>query len=191
MKARLSNLWQAAACAALLTLSVACAKAPNDAKVVSDVQGKLAGDSGLQNKQLTVQSSNGVVTLSGTVDNDAQRTAATKYAASEPGVKTVINNLQVAGAELSRRPRPILKPRPQLRQTQRRSDLRRNPLARTGGRHTPNHRKLRKLKIHQRLRLISRLRPRQIQLHRRRLLQLRRPNWLRSPFLLVRRWSCG
>ena len=98
MKARLSNLGQAAACAALLTLSVACAKAPNDAKVVSDVQGKLAGDSGLQNKQLTVQSSNGIVTLSGTVDNDAQRTAAAKYAGSEPGVKTVVNNLQVAGA---------------------------------------------------------------------------------------------
>jgi hypothetical protein len=101
MKARLSNLWQAAACAALLTLSVACAKAPNDANVVSDVQGKLAADSGLQSKQLTLQSSNGVVTLSGTVDNDAQRAAAAKYAASEPGVKTVINNLRVAGTNVA------------------------------------------------------------------------------------------
>jgi hypothetical protein len=35
------------------------------------------------------------VTLSGTVDNDAQRDAAARYAASEAGVKQVINNLQI------------------------------------------------------------------------------------------------
>jgi hypothetical protein len=50
----------------------------------------------LQNKQINVQAANGTVTLSGNVDTDAQREAASKYAASEPGVKTVINNLQVA-----------------------------------------------------------------------------------------------
>ena len=103
MKARLSLFLQTA-CIALLAFSVACSKAPNDAQVVSNVQAKLAADSGLQNKQLTVQSSNGTVTLSGTVDNDAEREAATKYAAAEPGVKTVINNLQVAAAESTRKP---------------------------------------------------------------------------------------
>lgn len=106
MKAKFSNLWQAAACAALLAFSVACTKAPNDAQVVSDVQAKLGTDSGLQNKQLTVQSSNGIVTLSGVVDNDAERNAATKYAASEPGVKTVINNLQVGTTQASAKPSP-------------------------------------------------------------------------------------
>jgi hypothetical protein len=106
MKAKFSNLWQAAACAALLALSFACAKPRNDAQVVSDVQAKLGTDSGLQNKQLTVQSSNGTVTLSGAVDNDAQREAAAKYAASEPGVKTVINNLQVGTTEASDKPSP-------------------------------------------------------------------------------------
>src|SRR5215472_13471485 len=79
-----------------LVVAVACTKAPNDAQVTSDIQSKLAADSGLQNKQLTVQSDKGAVTLSGTVDNDAQREAAAKYAASEAGVKQVINNLQVA-----------------------------------------------------------------------------------------------
>jgi hypothetical protein len=79
-----------------LALAVACTKAPNDAQVSSDIQSKLGADSGLQNKQLTVQSDKGTVTLSGTVDNDAQREAAAKYAASVPGVKQVINNLQVA-----------------------------------------------------------------------------------------------
>jgi hypothetical protein len=53
-----------------------------------------------------VQSSNGTVTLSGTVDNDAERDAATKYAAAEPGVKTVINNLQVTPMEATRKPSP-------------------------------------------------------------------------------------
>lgn len=106
MKAKLSNLWRAAACTALLALAVACNKTPNDAQVVSDLQAKLGADSGLQNKQLTVQSSNGVVTLSGAVDNDAERDAAAKYAATEPGVKTVINNLQVGTTQESAKPAP-------------------------------------------------------------------------------------
>ena len=106
MNAKLSNLWQAAVCAALLAISVACTKPPNDAQVVSDVQAKLGTDSGLQNKQLTVQSSKGTVTLSGVVDSDAEREAAAKYAASEPGVKTVINNLQVGSAQASAKPSP-------------------------------------------------------------------------------------
>ena len=76
----------------------ACTKAPNDAKVASDIQAKLSVDSGLQGKQLNVQSAAGVVTLSGAVDNDAQRDAAANYAASEPGVQRVINNLQLGTA---------------------------------------------------------------------------------------------
>jgi hypothetical protein len=103
MRAKLPNLWQAAACAALLALSVACTKTPNDAQVVSDVQAKLGTDSGLQNKQITVQSSDGTVTLSGVVDNDAQRGAAAGYAASEPGVKRVIDNLAVGTVQASAR----------------------------------------------------------------------------------------
>jgi hypothetical protein len=106
MKAKLSTFWQAAVCAGLLAFSMACSKTPNDAQVVSDVQSKLGTDSGLQNKQLTVQSSNGTVTLSGVVDNDSQREAAAKYAGSEPGVKTVINNLQVATTPASAKPAP-------------------------------------------------------------------------------------
>ena len=38
------------------------------------------------------------MTLSGNVDNDAQREAAGRQAASVAGVKTVINNLQVGTA---------------------------------------------------------------------------------------------
>lgn len=84
--------------AAILVIGVGCAKKLDDAKMSSDIQSKFSQDSGLSTKQLTVQANNGVVTLSGTVDNDAQRDAAAKQAASEPGVKTVINNLQVGDA---------------------------------------------------------------------------------------------
>jgi hypothetical protein len=80
----------------VLALGAGCAKAPTDAQVASNIQSKLAADSGLQNKQVTVQAANGTVTLSGTVDNDAEREAAAKYAGSAPGVKLVVNNLQVA-----------------------------------------------------------------------------------------------
>ena len=80
----------------LLAILVACTKTPNDAQVTADIQSKLGSDSGLQNKQINVQAANGTVTLSGNVDTDAQREAASKYAASEPGVKQVVNNLQVA-----------------------------------------------------------------------------------------------
>ena len=81
-----------------LGVEVGCAKKPDDAKISSDIQAKFSQDSGLSSKQLSVQAANGVVTLSGNVDNDAQRNAASQQAASVPGVKTVVNNLQVGPA---------------------------------------------------------------------------------------------
>jgi hypothetical protein len=82
----------------LLFLELGCAKKPDDAKISSDVQSKFSQDSGLSSKQLSVQSANGVVTLGGNVDNDAQREAASRQAAAVPGVKEVVNNLQVGPA---------------------------------------------------------------------------------------------
>jgi hypothetical protein len=81
----------------LLVLGVACnqTKTKPDAQVASDIQNKFNQDSGLQGKQLNVQSANGVVTLDGAVDNAAQRDTAGRLAASEEGVKTVVNNLQI------------------------------------------------------------------------------------------------
>src|SRR5229473_3627862 len=96
MKTLSSLFLQTTLLVAVLGLGVGCAKPPNDAQVTTEIQTKLGADSGLQNKQLTVQAANGTVTLSGTVDNDAEREAAARYAASAPGVKQVINNLQVA-----------------------------------------------------------------------------------------------
>jgi hypothetical protein len=84
--------------AIFLSLASSCARKPDDAKVSGDIQSKFSQDSGLSGKQLTVQANNGVVTLGGTVDNDAQREAASRQAASVAGVKEVINNLQVGNA---------------------------------------------------------------------------------------------
>src|SRR5712671_2333609 len=95
MKAKLSVYVTAIALVTILTLGVGCTKAPNDAQLTSDIQNRLVADSGLQGKQLGVKAEDGTVTLTGTVDNDAQREAAARYASAEPGVKQVINNLQV------------------------------------------------------------------------------------------------
>jgi len=96
MKARVSLYLSIATLLTALALAPGCSKAPNDVQIASDIQAKLNADSGLQGKQLAVQAANGTVTLSGAVDSDAQRDAAARYASSEPGVKQVVNNLQVA-----------------------------------------------------------------------------------------------
>jgi BON domain-containing protein len=96
MKAKFSLYVTAVMLLAILTVGVGCTKAPNDAQLASDIQSRLVSDSGLQGKQLGVKSENGTVTLTGTVDNDAERDAAARYASAEPGVKQVVNNLQVA-----------------------------------------------------------------------------------------------
>jgi hypothetical protein len=91
--------------AVILTISTTgCARKPDDAKVSSEIQNKFSQDSGLSSKQLTIQASNGVVTLTGFVDNDAQRAAAASQAASVEGVKEVVNNLQVGSP--ANRPAP-------------------------------------------------------------------------------------
>jgi len=81
--------------AVMLVAGVGCAKKLDDAKMSSDIQSRFSQDSGLASKNLQVQANNGVVLLTGTVDNEAQRDAAGKQAATEPGVKTVVNNLQI------------------------------------------------------------------------------------------------
>ena len=92
---RKSLLISSFALALVLGFGVGCAKKTDDAKVTAEIQSKFSQDSGLSNKTLGVQADSGVVTLSGNVDNDAQREAAGRQAASVAGVKTVINNLQV------------------------------------------------------------------------------------------------
>jgi BON domain len=116
MKARTTVYLSVILLIAMMGMTVACNQAPNDSQISSQLQDKLNSDSGLQGKQLSVQSSNGSVTLSGTVDNEAQRDAAARYASAIPGVKQVVNNLQVGSpavaAQQPAAPPPARTPKP-------------------------------------------------------------------------------
>ena len=81
---------------ALLAASCSRVGTHTDAQVASDVQNKINGDSNIPDKQLNINANNGVVTLTGTVASDAARNAAANDAAQVEGVKTVVNNLEVA-----------------------------------------------------------------------------------------------
>jgi hypothetical protein len=119
--------------ATLLGLSLGCAKAPDDSQVTQQIQERISQDSGLGSKTITVQNTAGVVTLSGTVDSDAQRTAASRYASAVPGVKQVVNDLQVAApapkrapqevAQAAPPPRSAAKPKPSVPRRKKDSDV--------------------------------------------------------------------
>lgn len=82
----------------VLGVGTACTKKADDAKLTAEIQSKFSQDATLGSKPLSVEADNGVITLSGNVDNDAQRQTAGQQAATVNGVKTVINNLQVGPA---------------------------------------------------------------------------------------------
>lgn len=121
MNARRS--WYVLTLAAALALGVAsgCTRARNDAQVANDVQGKINADSNVPTKQITVTSNNGIVTLAGNVGSDTERQAAANDAARVEGVKTVVNNLQVApAAAQATEPEPEPQPEPSREPTRRR-----------------------------------------------------------------------
>ena len=111
-------------CFAAVLLVAACEKKPidpDDGEISMHIQGRFGIDSGLQSKMLSVQSHEGVVTLSGSVDNEEQRSAAARYAQSEFGVKEVVNRLSLtlpASAEPAAPPKEKSRPaaRPRVRQ---------------------------------------------------------------------------
>lgn len=87
----------------ILGLAAGCSKNPlgssrSDAQIASDVQNKIFSDPNVQSRQISVQSANGVVTIAGNVNSEAERAAAANDAAQVEGVKTVVNNLQVQTA---------------------------------------------------------------------------------------------
>ena len=90
------NLWVVLVSLTLLAVGCSRVGSRTDAQVASDVQNKINGDNNIPDKQLNINANNGVVTLTGTVGSDAARNAAANDAAQVEGVKTVVNNLQVA-----------------------------------------------------------------------------------------------
>lgn len=106
-----------AALALALLATVGCSRQPenrSDAQIAADVQNKINADANIPNKQITINANAGVVTLSGNVGSDMERSAAANTAAQVEGVKTVINNLTVgqeqaapAPAEVAPVPTPV------------------------------------------------------------------------------------
>ena len=76
----------------------------NDVEIMADVKSKLASDIGLATvPDISVNSTNGVVTLSGAVDSAATKTRAEEIARAVPHVVRVVNNIQVAPRPAARR----------------------------------------------------------------------------------------
>src|SRR5438445_10188546 len=92
------NLWVVLVSLALFAVGCSRIGSRTDAQVASDVQNKINGDSNIPDKQLNINANNGVVTLTGTVASDAARNSAGNDTAQIEGVKTVVNNLEVAAA---------------------------------------------------------------------------------------------
>ncbi len=109
------SLWVVLAFLALL--AVGCSRmgssGRSDLQVATDVQNKINSDGGVPDKQITINANNGIVTLTGKVSSDAARNAAANDAGHVDGVKTVINNLEVAPTTASTLPEPTTEPAPQ------------------------------------------------------------------------------
>lgn len=69
--------------------------APNDQQVAASVQAKLQAESALSQQNVQVSAAGGVVTLSGSVTDEASRSLAGNDAGTVTGVKSVVNNLVV------------------------------------------------------------------------------------------------
>ena len=94
---------------ALLVAAMACAmlvgcrtnESPegqvDDLKISAEVKSKLASDVGLATvPNISVNSTNGVVTLAGQVDSEAQKAKVETLARGVANVRQVVDNLQVA-----------------------------------------------------------------------------------------------
>jgi len=104
MSARRWSWFALAALLIAITLTVGCNRARNDAQVAADVNQKIMADSNVPTKQISITASNGVVTLSGNVGSDMERTAAANDASTVDGVRTVVNNLTVGQQQASALP---------------------------------------------------------------------------------------
>jgi osmotically-inducible protein OsmY len=75
---------------------LAADKKPLTDDMISDyVRLRLSADAEVKGGALEAVSKDGVVTLTGTVDNEGQKNKATKLAKKVKGVKSVVNNLTI------------------------------------------------------------------------------------------------
>lgn len=109
------------------TASSSSAVIPSDPQLTSAVQAKLQGESALAGQNIQVSSSNGVVTLSGSASDPASRALAGNDAGQVPGVKTVVNNLEVQPPQLASAKTPAPESRHADRSRRERADRHKTP----------------------------------------------------------------
>ena len=108
--------------ALLLVIAVmsGCSKSANvsgeartDAQVAGDVQTRISSDPALSGKQISINADKGVITLTGTVDSDAEVTSALNDAQQAQGVKQVVSRLSIQQASATPEPeaQPVSAPR--------------------------------------------------------------------------------
>lgn len=73
----------------------ACKRGPDDATLTANVKSQMASQSPALASMVNVETKDGVVTLNGTVDNDAAKGQAEQAAKGVANVKSVVNNLSV------------------------------------------------------------------------------------------------
>ncbi|HEX7272720.1 MAG TPA: BON domain-containing protein [Casimicrobiaceae bacterium] len=71
------------------------ATAADDTAITAKVKAAILAEPGLKSLQISVDTKDATVTLSGNVDSDAMRDRAKQIAMSTEGVKNVVDNLQV------------------------------------------------------------------------------------------------
>jgi osmotically-inducible protein OsmY len=92
----LNKLAALVACGALV-MTVACAK--TDAGITTNVKSQLAANDTVKAYQIDVDTSNGVVTLTGAVENPAAKEQAVMIARQTNGVRDVVDQITVNRAE--------------------------------------------------------------------------------------------
>jgi BON domain len=98
---------------ALIVIASGCKTAPaNDASLSTAVQSRITSDGALANEPIQTASQNGIVTLTGSVSNEAARSLAANDAAQVSGVRTVVNNLTVSPQQAIAQPAPTPQPAP-------------------------------------------------------------------------------
>ncbi len=84
-----------------VALAAGCAKKVDDAALVTSIKSQMFSDQQLKDASLQVTSSNGQVTLAGTVSSDAARLDAYKIATQTPGATKVNDQMTVEVAQIS------------------------------------------------------------------------------------------
>lgn len=83
------------AAAMLVLVTMGCAQ--TDAGITTAVKTQLAADENVKASQVTVDTTNAVVTLSGSVDTASAKSRAVEIARGTDGVVNVVDRIQVAG----------------------------------------------------------------------------------------------